>query len=82
MANTITVYTRTKCPYCQLVKKFLDSKGAVYKTINMEEDAEAMQAVMSMTGRTIAPTTIIEKDDGTKEIVVGFNLGQIAPAIT
>lgn len=81
MANSITVYTRTSCPYCELVKKFLDAKGAIYQAINMEEDAGAMEAVMSMTGRSIAPTTIIEKTDGTKEIVVGFNLGKIAPAI-
>lgn len=81
MAKSITVYTRTSCPYCELVKKFLDAKGASYKTINMEEDPNAMQEIMSMTGRSIAPTTIIEKADGSKEVVVGFNLGKIAPAI-
>lgn len=81
MANIITVYTRTACPYCDLVKKFLDMKGAAYTTINMEEDAEAMQTVLSMTGRAIAPTTVIEKANGTKEVVSGFNLSKIAPAI-
>ena len=81
MANTITVYTRTSCPYCELVKKFLDMKGASYQTRNMEENADAMNTVMSMTGRNIAPTILIEKADGTKEIVVGFNLAKLAPAI-
>jgi glutaredoxin 3 len=81
MTNKVTVYTRTKCPYCELVKKFLDAKGATYQTINMEESQDAMQTVMSMTGRSIAPTTIIEKADGSTEVVVGFNLGKIAPAI-
>ncbi len=81
MLGTITVYTRTACPYCELVKKFLDMKGANYKTINMEESQDAIQEVMSMTGRTIAPTTIIEKPDGSKDVIVGFNLSRIAPAI-
>lgn len=81
MAGTITVYTRTSCPYCELVKKFLDMKGASYKTVNMEESQDAMQEVMSMTGRTIAPTTIIEKADGSKDVIVGLNLSRIAPAI-
>ena len=81
MSAAITVYTRTKCPYCELVKKFLDMKGVSYTTINMEEDANAMQEVMSMTGRSIAPTTVIEKADGSKNVVVGMNLGRIAPAI-
>lgn len=81
MANSITVYTRTSCPYCELVKKFLDAKGANYTTVNMEEVPEAMQTVQTMTGRTIAPTTIIEKADGSTEVIVGFNLGKIAPAL-
>lgn len=80
-AAAITVYTRTSCPYCELVKKFLTAKGAAFQTVNMEEDPGAMQTVMDMTGRSIAPTTVIEKADGTKEVVVGFNLSKIAPAI-
>jgi hypothetical protein len=56
-------------------------KGASYQTINMEENQEVMQEVLSMTGSAIAPTTIVEKADGTKDVIVGFNLGKIAPAI-
>jgi glutaredoxin 3 len=81
MAGTITVYTKTACPYCEIVKKFLDMKGASYKTINMDEDLDAMQEVFSMTGKAIGPTTIIEKADGSKDVIVGLNLSRIAPAI-
>lgn len=81
MAGIITIYTRTSCPYCELVKKFLDMKGASYQTVNIEESADGMQAIMAMTGKAIAPTTVIEKDDGSKDVVVGFNLSRIAPAI-
>ena len=81
MSKTITVYTKPTCPYCEMVKKYLDMKGAQYQTIDMEETPGAMQEVMSLTGRTIAPTTVIEKADGTKSVVVGMNLASIAPAI-
>ena len=81
MAGTITVYTRTSCKYCELVKKFLDLKGASYQTINMEDSDEAMQTVIALTGRSIAPTTIIERADCSQEVVVGFNLAGIAPEI-
>jgi glutaredoxin len=77
----ITVYTRNTCPYCELVKKFLDMKGAKYNVINMDESPDAMQKIQAMTGRTISPTTIIEKTDGTSEVVVGLNLAKIAPAL-
>jgi glutaredoxin 3 len=80
-AKSITVYTRTTCPYCELVKKFMAMKGVEYKTINMEDAPGAMQEVMDLTGRTIAPTTVVEKADGTQEVIVGFNLAKIAPAI-
>ncbi len=78
---SITVYTKTTCPYCEVVKKFLDMKGAEYKTINIDDNPDATQEVMSMTGRTITPTTVIEKADGTKDVIVGVNFAQIAPAI-
>lgn len=81
MSKTITVYTKTSCPYCELVKKYLDSKGTVYSTINMDEDTEAMQKIQQMTGQTIAPTTVVDKEDGTQEVIVGFNLGKIVPAV-
>jgi glutaredoxin 3 len=81
MPASITVYTRTSCPYCELVKKFLDAKGARYLTVNMEEDAQAMRSVMSMTGRLIAPTTVIKNADGSQDVIVGFNLARIVSAI-
>jgi hypothetical protein len=56
-------------------------KQVTYKTINIEEDAEAMQKVMSMTGRSIAPTTLVSSEDGKEEVIVGYNLSQLAASI-
>lgn len=78
---TITIYTKPTCAYCDLVKKFLDMKGAAYTTIDMESSPEATQRVLTMTGKTMAPTTVVEKADGTTEVITGFNLGRLAPAI-
>lgn len=77
----VTIYTKPTCAYCDLVKKFLDMKNVAYETIDMEGSAEATQLVLSMTGKTMAPTTIVEQADGTKSVIVGFNLGQLAPAV-
>lgn len=81
MTKDITVFTRTNCPYCVLIMKFLDMKKVKYKAVNMEEDPEAMQKVMSMTGRSIAPTTLVSDADGKDEIIVGYNLGQLASSL-
>lgn len=80
--NKITVFTRTNCPYCVLVMKFLDMKSVKYETINMEESPEAMDKVLKMTGRTIAPTTVVLKEDGREDVIVGYNLGQVLQSIS
>ena len=56
-------------------------KGAKYETIDMEASEEAMQAVLAMTGKTMAPTTVVTKADGSKDVITGFNLGRLGPAI-
>ena len=58
-----------------------EGEAEIIKEFNMEENAAAMQKVIAMTGRSIAPTTVIEKADGSEEVVVGLNLAKIAPAI-
>lgn len=80
MAATVTIYTRTTCKYCEIVKRFLDLKSVEYDAVNMEEDNVAMQKVIALTGRSIAPTTIVEKD-GTQEIIVGVDFARLAPVI-
>lgn len=56
-------------------------KNVKYQVIDIETNKIANDEVMELTGRTIVPTTVVEKTDGTKEIVVGFNLSKLAPAI-
>lgn len=80
-ANKITVFTRTNCPYCVLVMKFLDMKNLSYETVNIEKDPAAMEKVMAMTGRSIAPTTVISKENGEEKVIVGYNLAQILQSI-
>lgn len=81
MAKNITVYTKTNCPYCVLVKKYLDMKQITYNTVNMDEDTSAMEKIMSMTGRTIAPTTLVSDGSGNDEVIVGYNLSKIASSL-
>lgn len=80
--KSVTLYTRPACAYCDLIKKFLNMKGVKYQVIDIETNKVANDKVMALTGRTIVPTTVVEKTDGTQEIVVGFNLSKLAPAIS
>jgi len=81
MSKEITIYTRTNCPYCVLLKKYFDLKNITYSAINIEEDSAAMDKVMSLTGRTIAPTTVVSDKENNDRVVVGYNLANIVEAI-
>ncbi|OGL25226.1 hypothetical protein A3A68_01600 [Candidatus Saccharibacteria bacterium RIFCSPLOWO2_01_FULL_48_13] len=64
-----------------MVKRFLDSKGLSYEVINLEEHPERQAEALSMSGSLTVPITVITKQDDTQEVVVGYNLSRLAPAI-
>ena len=56
-------------------------KKADYKVVNIDEDLDALAELHTATGRSITPTTLVVKEDGSKDYIVGYNLGRIFPAI-
>ncbi len=77
----ITVYTTNTCAYCSMVKKWLDSKGVEYSVVNLDEQPEMQKHVFEKSGALTVPVTLIEKDDNTEEVVIGFNLSRLASVI-
>ncbi|MCG5103926.1 glutaredoxin family protein [Oceanobacillus alkalisoli] len=59
MENNITVYTTTQCPYCKMVKDFLNEKDIPFKEVNVENDPAMMQKVVEQTGQMGVPQTEI-----------------------
>jgi len=88
MTKTITIYTTTTCAYCEMVKRWLSSKGLSYKVVNMDEEPpEVRQRVIEMSGAMTVPVTIVEEvtEDGTeptyRDITVGWNPAKLGAAI-
>jgi glutaredoxin len=82
MAKDITIFTTNTCSYCGMVKRFLDMKGQSYNVVNLDENPERNQEAYDLSGGALTvPITVITKDDDTKQVVVGYNLGQLAPAL-
>lgn len=82
MAKNITVFTTTTCSYCVMVKRFLDMKGQKYEVVNLDENPERRAEVVQMSGATTVPITLITKEDDSREVVVGYNLSRLVPAIS
>ncbi len=82
MAKKITIFTTNTCSYCVMVKRFLDMKGMKYEVINLDDHPERQAEALSMSGALTVPITVVTKQDNSQEVVVGYNLSKLAPAIS
>lgn len=81
MPKNITIFTTNTCAYCVMVKKWLGSKGMAYEEVNLDEHPERQKEAFELSGQLAVPVTIITKEDDSKEVVVGYNLAKLAPAV-
>lgn len=81
MPKDITIYTTNTCAYCVMVKKFLTAKGHKYQEVNLDTDPARQQEALEMSGALTVPVTVVTKQDDSKQVVVGYNLAQLAPAL-
>jgi glutaredoxin len=77
----ITIFTTNTCAYCVMVERFLDMKGLKYEVINLDERPELQQEVLEMSGALTVPVTVVTKQDDSQEVVVGYNIPRLAPAV-
>lgn len=81
MVKNITIFTTKTCAYCPMVKKYLSSKGLTYDEVNLDDNPERQQEALAISGALTVPVTVVTKQDDTREVVVGYNLARLAPAI-
>lgn len=82
MPKNITIYTTNTCAYCGMVKKWLGAKGYKYQEVNLDESPEKTQEALKISGQLAVPVTVVTKQDDTKEVIVGYNLSKLAPALS
>lgn len=74
----VTVYTTTTCPYCKMLKDYLEEKSVVYteKLVDQDDVARDEMAAVSA-GFLGVPFTLVVKDDGTSETIIGFDKNKL-----
>ena len=65
---SVTIYSTPQCPYCRMVKAFLDRKGVPYREINVAEDRTGAEEVVRISGQLGVPVTVVDS-----EVIVGFD---------
>ncbi len=74
----VIVYSTTTCPYCKMLKEYLDEKGISYTEKLVDQDDAAREEMTKASGGFLGvPYTIITKEDGTKENIIGFDKGKV-----
>jgi glutaredoxin 3 len=81
MVKNITIFTTGTCAYCPMVKKYLTAKGLTYDEVNLDKEPHRQQEALAISGAMTVPVTVVTKQDNTREVVVGYNLAKLAPAI-
>ena len=72
------IYSTTSCPYCKMLKDYLVSKAILFTEKLVDQDESARNEMMVESGGFLGvPFSVITKDDGTKETVIGFDKGKL-----
>lgn len=74
--KNIIIYSTPTCPYCVLVKNYLDQKNIKYEYIDVSENQEKAQEMIKKSGQEGVPVVDI---DG--KIIIGFDKNAIDQAL-
>jgi glutaredoxin len=65
-----------------MVKTWLNSKGHNYEEVNLDQHPARQTEAMQLSGAMTVPVTIVTKHDDSREVIVGYNLAKLAPAVS
>lgn len=81
---SITIYTKSWCPYCSAAKKLLEDKGAAFTEIDIEAKPEKRaDMVQKAGGRTSVPQIFIgdRHVGGCDDLYALDDKGQLEPML-
>lgn len=62
MPAQLTMYSTTWCGYCHRLKSQLDREGIAFEVVDIEQDPEAAELVMSVNGGNQTVPTLVYAD--------------------
>jgi len=57
--QAVLMYTTRICPYCQMAKRLLSTKGIAPEEVRVDESPEIREAMMARTGRRTVPQIFV-----------------------
>lgn len=72
MPNVVVYYTDS-CPYCRMVKAFLERRGVAYRAINVGRDRQAAREMIERSNQYAIPVTTVDS-----EVIIGFDAKRLS----
>ncbi len=69
----ITIYSTRSCPYCTMLKRWLDEKSVEYTNYNVDENPIAASNMTRLSGQMGVPFSTVEYGDNQMEKILGFD---------
>lgn len=74
----VTIYSTTTCPYCKMLKSYLEEKKIGFEEKLVDQDDVAKDEMMKASGGFLGvPFTVVVADNGSKSTIIGFDKGKI-----
>lgn len=78
----VTIYTTTTCPYCRMLKTYLQEKGITFSEKLVDQDDAARDEMMAEShGYLGVPFMVVKKDSGGEESVIGFDKMRVSQVL-
>ena len=78
----VTMYTTRTCPFCKMQKDFFVLKNVQYSEILVDENPQEAQKMIEISGQMGVPFTVIDKDDGQRVTILGFDKPKLEQALS
>jgi len=81
MSAQITMYSTPWCGYCKRLKSQLNREGITFDEIDIEQQPEAAEYVMSVNGgNQTVPTVVVLSAGGKQSVMTNPSLAQVKAA--
>lgn len=77
MAKDITIYSTATCGFCKMLRGYLNDKNIDYNVKMADEDQDIARELYEKSGQLGVPFTIVTKEDGSEEKILGFDRAKI-----
>lgn len=77
----VTVYSTSTCPYCVMLKQWLDQKDVKYDEYMVDKNLYAAQVMIQQSGQMGVPFSTVEHEDGSLDKILGFDREKFSVAL-